>query len=130
MSTLSVSNITDGTATVGTSYVVNGSAKAWVSINHNSGTPSIQSGSLNISSITDSNTGLVTVTNISAFSGVEGYVVMAQGWAVNTWVGASTSTRKLSASTSYLLKHENGTWTDAFSSTEQPLSGLYAGDLA
>jgi N-methylhydantoinase B/oxoprolinase/acetone carboxylase alpha subunit len=29
MSTLSVSNITDGTTTVGTEYVVNGSAKAW-----------------------------------------------------------------------------------------------------
>ena len=95
MSTLSVSNITDGTDTVETGYVVNVSAKAWVSINHNSGTPSIQSSSLNISSITDSNTGMVTVTNINAFSGVEGYVVMAQGWAVSTWVGASTSTRKL-----------------------------------
>ena len=29
MSTLNVSNITDGTTTVGTSYVVNGSAKAY-----------------------------------------------------------------------------------------------------
>jgi len=33
MSTLNVSNITDGTDTVGTSYVVNGSAKAWVNFN-------------------------------------------------------------------------------------------------
>ena len=130
MSTLNVAKISDGTDTVETGYVVNGSAKAWVSVNHNSGTPSVQSGSLNISSITDTNTGLVTVTNTSAFSGVEGYVVMAQAWAVSTWIGASTSTRKLSASTSYLLKHENGTWTDVDPSTQQPLSGLYTGDLA
>ena len=33
MSTLNVSNITDGTDTVGTSYVVNGSAKAWAAYN-------------------------------------------------------------------------------------------------
>jgi len=33
MSTLNVSNITDGTTTVGTNYVVNGSAKAWVNFN-------------------------------------------------------------------------------------------------
>ena len=32
MSTLSVSNITDGTDTVETGYVVNGSAKAWVNL--------------------------------------------------------------------------------------------------
>ena len=30
MSTIDVANITDGTDTVATSYVVNGSAKAWV----------------------------------------------------------------------------------------------------
>ena len=54
MSTLNVSNITDGTTTVGTSYVVNGSAKAWVSINHNSGTPSIQSGSSGVAGSSNS----------------------------------------------------------------------------
>ena len=41
MSTLNVSNITDGTTTVGTSYVVNGSAKAWVTFN-GTGTVAIQ----------------------------------------------------------------------------------------
>ena len=33
MSILSVSNITDGTDTVDTGYVVNGSVKAWVAAN-------------------------------------------------------------------------------------------------
>jgi hypothetical protein len=51
MSTLEVSNITDGTTTVGTSYVVNGSAKAWTNAQQ-SGTQSHRL-SLNFSSITD-----------------------------------------------------------------------------
>ena len=61
MSTLNVSNITDGTDTVGTSYVVNGSAKAW--LQHNNA-HSIQD-SLNFSSITDGGTGL---TNDATFT--------------------------------------------------------------
>ena len=51
MSTLNVSNITDGTDTVGTSYVVNGSAKAWVNFN-GSGTIAVRN-SLNVASLTD-----------------------------------------------------------------------------
>ena len=39
-----------------TSYVVNGSAKAWVNINGSSGTPTSRD-SLNVSSITDNSTG-------------------------------------------------------------------------
>jgi hypothetical protein len=52
MSTLNVSNITDGTDTVGTSYVVNGSAKAY-GVN---GSSSINM-SFNLSSFTDQGTG-------------------------------------------------------------------------
>ncbi len=55
MSTLSVSNITDGTTTVGTSYVVNGSARAWVNFN-GTGTVAIRD-STGISSISDVATG-------------------------------------------------------------------------
>jgi hypothetical protein len=58
MSTLNVSNITDGTTTVGTSYVVNGSAKAHVNFDGNS--IAIRTGSLNISSVTDNATGKYT----------------------------------------------------------------------
>ena len=56
MSTLNVSNITDGTDTVGTSYVVNGSAKAWCNIDAAIGTPSFAD-SMNFSSVTDVGTG-------------------------------------------------------------------------
>ena len=66
MSTLNVSNITDGTTTVGTSYVVNGSAKAWVNFN-GQGTIAIRE-SLNVSSLTDRGTGQYTVNFSSAFA--------------------------------------------------------------
>ena len=75
MSTLNVSNITDGTTTVGTSYVVNGSAKAWyhldndytTSLNPNTGNLSIQD-SLNTSSVTDNGTGDYTMSWLNSFS--------------------------------------------------------------
>ena len=65
MSTLSVSNITDGTNTVGTSYVVNGSAKAW--FNLNAATPALRD-SFNIGSITDQGTGTYDCNFTSALS--------------------------------------------------------------
>ena len=54
MSTLNVSNITDGTTTVGTEYVVNGSAKAWVNFN-GTGTVAIRD-SQNVSGLVDNST--------------------------------------------------------------------------
>ena len=66
MSTLNVSNITDGTTTVGTGYVVNGSAKAWVNFN---GTGTIAArDSLNLSSLTDNGTGQYNVNLSSAMA--------------------------------------------------------------
>ena len=53
MSTLNVSNISDGTDTVETGYVVNGSAKAWV---YAGGTATIKT-SMNVSGSTDHGTG-------------------------------------------------------------------------
>lgn len=54
MSTIQASNVSDGTTTVGTSYVVNGTSKAWV--NYNQTVPQIDD-SLNVSSVTDSAAG-------------------------------------------------------------------------
>ena len=69
MSTLSVSNITDGTDTVGTSYVLNGSAKAWVNFN---GTGTIATrDSLNVASLTDNGTGNHDVNLSSSFSAAD-----------------------------------------------------------
>jgi hypothetical protein len=60
MSTLTVSNISDATTTVGTSYVVNGSSKAWVNFD---GTGTIAArDSFNVSSLTDQGTGAYDVS--------------------------------------------------------------------
>ena len=59
MSTLEVSNLNDGTTTVATTFVTNGSAKSWLSLN---GTGTIATrDSLNVSSVTDTGTGSYTV---------------------------------------------------------------------
>jgi len=66
MSTLSVSNVSDGTTTVGTSYVVNGSAKAWAAF----GTDATLDDSINVSSATDNGTAdfSLTLSNATASS--------------------------------------------------------------
>lgn len=63
MSTLEVSNVSDGTTTVGTSYVVNGSAKGWVQFDTNDNPP-VADGSFNVSSLTDDGAEIaVNITN-------------------------------------------------------------------
>lgn len=72
MSTLVTSNISDGTTSVGTGYVVNGSAKAWVNFN---GTGTIAArDSFNVASLTDNGTGNYDV-NFSSSLGNTGYSV-------------------------------------------------------
>ena len=66
MSTLNVSNITDGTDTVETGYVVNGSAKAWIKFIM-AGTAAINN-SLNVSSLVDAGTGDFDITVTNAFN--------------------------------------------------------------
>lgn len=70
MSTLSVSNITDGTDTVETGYVVNGSAKAWASVFYSSGTPT-STESLNLSSLSDLGTGQFGANYTNAFASAD-----------------------------------------------------------
>jgi len=65
MSTLNVANVTDGTTSVPTGYVVNGSAKAWAN------TPSdgeAVNQSFNISSLTDVATGVQRFNLTNSFS--------------------------------------------------------------
>jgi len=65
MSTLNVSNLSDGTDTVATGYVINGSAKAWVNFD-GTGTVAIRD-SYNISSLIDFDTGGYTINFTNAF---------------------------------------------------------------
>ena len=55
-----------GTESVDATYVVNGSAKAWMKFNASSGTPTIND-SLNFSSFTDTNVGNHKINFASAF---------------------------------------------------------------
>ncbi len=64
MSTLNVSNISDGTTSVGTGYVVNGSAKAY---GHVAADASLNY-SLNISGGVDNSTGKYTLSFTTGFS--------------------------------------------------------------
>ena len=63
MSTRELSKLSDGTTTVATTYVTNGSAKAWMT--HASTTVILDS--LNVSSITDTATGRTAVNFNSSF---------------------------------------------------------------
>ena len=67
MSTINVSNLNDGTTTVATTYVTNGSAKAWINLN---GTGTIAArDSLNISSTTDIGNGYYRPNFTNSMSG-------------------------------------------------------------
>jgi len=55
MSTIIASNISDGTTSVASTYVVNGSAKAWVNFD-GTGTIALRD-SFNVASVTDNSTG-------------------------------------------------------------------------
>jgi hypothetical protein len=70
--TVTVANISDGTDTVETGYVVNGSAKAWVNLN-GTGTAAIR-GSMNVSSLTDNGIGLYAA-NFTNSMGSANYMV-------------------------------------------------------
>ena len=121
MSTLNVSNITDGTTTVGTSYVVNGSAKAWANWN---GTGTIAArDSLNLSSLTDNGTGKYTTNFSSAFananystvSGVSYIDAGGNNGALNVLDGTGLST----GSAPYIMQSGNGVnedWSYNFTS--------------
>jgi len=106
MSTLNVSNITDGTTTVGTSYVVNGSAKAWV--NFNAQTPAIRD-SFNSSSLTDNGTGqYYTNWSSSMSSGDYAANVSASDlfYGTSAYFRSSTS-RNLTSSSAYMGTRRN-----------------------
>lgn len=70
MSTLTISNLNDGTTTVATTYITNGSAKAWTSDETlRAESPGAWVGdSFGVSSITDNGTGLLYINFTTAFA--------------------------------------------------------------
>jgi len=77
MSTLEVSNLNDGTTTVATTYVTNGSAKAYLNYKGTS-TNSIR-GSFNVSSVTENNSGDYTTNFSSSMNDANYSVTASQG---------------------------------------------------
>jgi len=64
MSTIIASNISDGTTSVASTYVVNGSAKVWCALSDNN----TLAQSFNVSSITDVGAGIVNYSYSSAMA--------------------------------------------------------------
>ena len=94
MSTLEVSNLNDGTKTVATTFVTNGSAKAWADYNGNSNTIS---NNLNIASLTDNGTGDYTFAYTSAMSSGD-YVFVGGAQYEDGSIGSFTSLNPKSGS--------------------------------
>ena len=121
MSTLSVSNISDGTDTVETGYVVNGSAKAWVNFN-GAGTIAIRE-SLNVSSLTDNATGSYFTNFTNAMSSAD-YGGSASGRTAGD-LGFNSYGNNTASRLSTNSYDSSGTQTDALT-----VVGITLGDLA
>lgn len=74
--------ITDGTTSVATSFVTNGSAKAWAAVQTNTGSH-VLAGSFNISSTVDLGTGYGTLNLSSSMSDVNYSAISAKQNAFN-----------------------------------------------
>ena len=126
MSTLEVSNLNDGTTTVATTFVTNGSAKAWVNFDGRS-TATIRD-SLNMSSITDNGTGDYTLTYSNSLTGVFTNIVAC------SQSGRSITQRAMAYDSATASSFIMGTYIDAGSSQtafDNSLNdALVFGDLA
>jgi len=122
MSNLVVSNISDGTTSVGTGYVVNGSAKAWVNFT-GTGTVAIDD-SLNTSSITDNSTGRYEANPTNNFANAnyclthDGLINGGNGWFISYF-------DKTSANVELLYINTLGSYEDCADA-----SVVYFGELA
>jgi len=120
MSTLNVSNITDGTDTVGTSYVVNGSAKAWV----NSTGAAVINDSFNVSSALDLGTGSYTI-NLSSSMINSLFAAKASTWQSTSITGTGHNILGPTTSSQKIDCVENDVLTDPTA-----LLASFHGDLA
>ena len=124
--TIIADTLTHSTAgSVTTDYVVNGSAKAWASVDM-TGTASIKS-SLNTSSLADNGTGIGTLTLTNALTNTDQGAAGGSGgragttrfpWTLNSMLQTSSTIR-------FDNRNENGTYGDVESNTS-----LAFGDLA
>ena len=130
MSTLEVSNLNDGTTTVATTYVTNGSAKSWLNFN---GTGTIAArDSFNVASLVDNGSGNYSVNFSNSFSNANYSVTQAGGYqngsAAFSIVTYNHNTSALPTTSQYSLLTDSGlSW--APSDLDYVLTNTH-GDLA
>jgi hypothetical protein len=107
--TTTTDNISDGTDTVETGYVVNGSAKSWVNLK-GTGTIAVQD-SLNVASVTDNNTGDYTV-NFSSSMVNSNFAATASTWQSVNVAGVGQNVLDPTTSSQQVRCHENNVGTD------------------
>jgi hypothetical protein len=126
MSTIIASNISDGTTSVGTGYVVNGSAKAWCTLDM---TTAALDASFNCSSLTDIAVGRFTIDLTASMSATSYAVVSSCISTKNLNTGANRTAGSTSYTASSMYVNAMVTSTGANNDTEA--NHLVAhGDLA
>ena len=112
MSTITVTTLSDGSVSVPTNTVVNGSAKAWVNFN---GTGTIAArDSFNVASLTDNGAGDYTVSFSNAMANVNfAYLVTKSNVAVNTATAQTDIFASRTVSSARTAIIENSTFTDS-----------------
>lgn len=132
MSTLNVANVTDGTTSVPTGYVVNGSAKAWCQFDGTAGTIAYDE-SFNGSSLTDLGVGRYQ-NNITSAMNTTTYPVLAEAGTEQTDYAAQSDahdhnsmigSRTASAQRLFSVDHDTGEQDDC-----QSMNAVIFGDLA
>ena len=133
MSTINVSNLNDGTTTVATTYITNGSSKAWGSIDQDS-TDHPTYDSFNVSSTVDNAAGKTTISFTTSMGNAD-YAIAGVGqadgesggyFAVTGKSGAGSDT-KMTASA---FKTDNRIGTDGSNQDLSYMAFTIDGDLA
>jgi len=130
MSTIVTSNVSDGTLSIPTTYVTNGSAKVWANLN-GTGTIALRD-SLNISSVVDNGSGDYTHNftnnmadaNWSAVGSVQASSATSALYFSNSQTGYNASGPTVSSYRSYIV-------TGSFTATDRDNVSFHLnGDLA
>jgi len=122
MSTLNVSNITDGTDTVETSYVLNGSAKAWCLNETLVDASGWTNESFNVSSFTDNGTGKLFIDMTTSFASTN-YACIGCASTNSSNDNILTKVSGFTASRDHVYIYDNAL-------VDGPVSWLALGDLA
>jgi hypothetical protein len=109
--TLTISTLSDGTNSTSSTNCIQGSAKAWVNFNGNSGASPVIRTSYNVSSVTRSATGIYSIAFTTALTDAN-YVALAMNNNQQAYCNISSSTPQTS-STLTLTMYYVSTASDA-----------------